>query len=179
MPEQLSKVEVWFDGALDCIAQRAGYGFAVARDGRVIFTCAGYVGDGPEVDSQSAEYAALLEAMRYLRENNITQATVHGDADTVIKSVTGECGISRRYRDQVLELISLAAQMPEVDLVWIPRGSNNLANTLASSALLNHAAPAALHVTENTPTEPKPARRLPRLRRKLRQLLSRIIFLLS
>lgn len=178
MQEHDPKIEAWFDGARNSETGQAAYGFLVARDGRIVFTCSAYIGNGAASDSQSAEYAGLVAVFRYLQDKGINRARVMGDSEVAIKSAQGVCRISPRYRDRVLELMSLTALMPGIELIWIRRTDNKRANDLAATALQNYM------LAESPPDQAqkrpsKPAGRAPRLRRQARRFLSRIIEQLS
>jgi ribonuclease HI len=95
-----------------------------------------YLGHGPHLTHEIAEYAGLLIVLRFLLAEGIQWATVYGDSRMVIQQVSGEVKARRGiYLPQYEESHALIARLPDVRLVWISRGQNIEADRLSKEAL--------------------------------------------
>lgn len=175
------QVEAWFDGALDSDA-RAGYGFVIARDDRVVFTASGYVGAGAGVDSMTAEYAGCVAVLRYLAAHGIERAVICGDCRSLVEAQADLAHVSPRHREAACQIAVLSARLPQVNLKWIPRSYNGQADQLASAALKNFVSMEKWGDLGNTRKQPKQRKKqkpAPRIRKRARRTLSRLIDLIS
>ena len=131
----------WFDGALDPDG-RAAFGFLIARDERVIVTCSSLLETCPGmdgIDSIATEFAALDTLLRYLIVAETRgPITICGDCAPVISVVCGYSRICDRYQQQADRIMSTLMLLPPVRFEWIPRSLNHRAHNLARAGLKNH-----------------------------------------
>lgn len=174
------KIQVWFDGSCDADG-RSAYAFIVASDHRVVFSAGGFhERRAVPFDASVGDYAALLCALKFLLAHDITHATVFGDSTGVIETASGRLRARSRHRVYVDEARALLARLPRVRLIWIPRSFNGHASTLARAAMRNHTTLDAWGdpATLRRKVKPTDKGRAAKLRRKARQLLTRVIDLL-
>jgi ribonuclease HI len=96
-PKGSSILRAWFDGiCLPNPSGHAGYGVVVKRRGQEIYSKAVYMGHGPHLTQEVAEYAGLISVLRFLQQEGIQWATVYGDSRMVIQQVSGEVNARRR-----------------------------------------------------------------------------------
>jgi ribonuclease HI len=132
-------IKCWFDGG--CGPQNPGghatYG-AVVRDesGKQIFAANGYLGKGPEMSNNVAEYAGICAVMEFLIENKIQQAIIFGDSKLVVKQLNRQWKArGGLYSQQYKRAILLRDQLPDVVIKWIPRERNLEADSLCQNAM--------------------------------------------
>ena len=102
----------------------------------MISRCAG-IGDG-----NLAEYLALIAVLECALDAQVHHLVVHGDSRVVIDDVLGET--PRPIRTAQLQqhrrtAQRLLAQFASVQLVWIPRVRNSIADGLARHAIEHEA----------------------------------------
>lgn len=127
-------IELWFDGICEPTnpGGNGGFGMLVKQDGETIHTEAHYVGRWPTLSNNCTEYAGAIAALRYLLANNITQATIYGDADMIIKQLNGKWKARLgAYTPYFREAMALRQRLPDVILKWIPREMNTEADELS------------------------------------------------
>ncbi len=134
-----SQIEAWFDGA---VTPRnpggdGGYGMLVKRDGLVVHSEAVYIGRWPALSNNCAEYAGIISALRYLLREQITQAVVYGDSNMVVQQVNNRWGVRKggAYLPYFHEAYALKQQLPKVQVIWVPREQNVLADALSKKAV--------------------------------------------
>jgi len=168
----------WFDASLDAEG-RTGIGFVATRENRVIATCAAVLESGQCCDSMAAEFAALDALLRYLVTLEPTgPIVVRGDCATALVFAQGQRDAGECYQRHVARIMIARALLPPVTFEWIQRAENVQADLLARDALRHYS-------TMNPQSRPAPPGRVPpksrdrrrgaKIRRKARQLLTRII----
>lgn len=134
-------IEAWFDGA--CWPNPSGHaacGALVKRDGVQVWSACEYLGSG-QTSNNVAEYSGLILILKYFIANDIQDATVYGDADLVIKQMSGEWKIRakskkpRFYLPFVNEAKLLALKLPRLTYKWISRDYNTEADRLSTQPL--------------------------------------------
>jgi ribonuclease HI len=131
-------ITCWFDGACgpESPGGHAGYGAIVKRDGRILFSEAGYVGHGSAMTCNVAEYAGAIAVLKYLLAHNLTEALIYGDSDLVIKQLNRQWKAKKGlYLPYFREAITLRLQLPNVQMKWIPRERNDEADALSKQAI--------------------------------------------
>lgn len=131
-------IELYFDGAVEPFnpGGHGGYGLVVYQDGRVIHSEAVYVGQWPTLSNNCTEYAGCIAALRYLIREGVTEATVYGDADMIIRQINGHWKAkSGAYVPYYREAYSLRQKVPNVKFIWIPRERNDAADCLSKEAV--------------------------------------------
>jgi ribonuclease HI len=136
-PKGSSILRAWFDGS--CWPNpggHAGYGVVVQRHNQTIYSKAVYLGNGPHLTHEIAEYAGVVAVLRFLLQEQIPWATVYGDSQMVIKQLNGTIKARRgAYLSYYQEAHELMARLPNVRLVWISRGQNTEADRLSKTAV--------------------------------------------
>lgn len=133
-----SGVTGFFDGACgpESPGGHAGYGAIVKRDANTLFAEAGYVGHGDAMTCNVAEHAGALAVLKYLLAHNLTQATVYGDSDLVIKQLNGKWKAKKGlYLPYYREAIQIRLKLPDVQFEWIKRDFNEEADALSKQAI--------------------------------------------
>jgi ribonuclease HI len=131
-------IEAWFDGAVQPHnpGGHGGYGIVIKRNSVVIHSDAVYVGRWPSLSNNCVEYAGCIAVLRYFIRENISRAVVYGDANLVVKQITGHWKVKNgAYVPYFHEAHALKAQLPEVVIVWIPREQNGEADELSKRAV--------------------------------------------
>lgn len=133
------RIRCWFDGG--CGPRNPGghatYG-AVVRDasGKRIFADSVYLGHGPEMSNNVAEYAGICAVMEFLISENIQQATIYGDSKLVVKQLNRKWKArGGLYFETYKRAILLRDKLPNVVIKWIPREMNTEADSLACDAM--------------------------------------------
>lgn len=132
-------VEGYFDGG--CGPKNPGghgtYGVIVrSKNGKVLFQESGYLGHGPKISNNVAEYAGIIAILRFLLKRKITKGVIYGDSKLVVKQLNSKWKVrSGLYYEWAKEAQSLKRNLPEVVIKWIPREHNREADSLARQAL--------------------------------------------
>jgi ribonuclease HI len=127
------------DGASRGNPGHAAAGVVIERpDGTVRATGKLYLG---VMTNNQAEYRALILGLKSVTRYAPAHVRVHMDSELVVRQMTGQY----RVRDESLrplydEAHRLAAALPAVSFIHVPRGKNALADKLANEALDAHAA---------------------------------------
>jgi len=137
------RVEAWFDGAVEPFnpGGHGGYGALVKLDGRTVWRESKYIGSGPQVSSNVAEYCGAIACMTYLLaltfvRERVSSAVLRGDSMLVIKQLDGIWRVkSGLYMPFYREAVRLRSQLPSVRLEWVPRDQNSEADELSKQAL--------------------------------------------
>jgi ribonuclease HI len=129
----------WFDGACGPVNPGgiATFG-AVVRDGNgsVLLREHGVVGKGSTMSNNVAEYAGVLQVLKYLAPRPPGRATIHGDSNLVINQLNGKWRIRKGlYRSIAIEAKELLAHLLglgwQITWCWIPRAQNEECDALS------------------------------------------------
>lgn len=164
-------IEAWFDGAVEPHnpGGHGGYGIVVKRDGILIHSEAVYVGRWPSLSNNCTEYAGCIAVLRYLIREGITRAVVYGDADLVVKQITGRWRVkSGAYVPYFHEAYALKSQLPEVAIAWIPREQNAEADELSKQAVTQRPTTIGFQLNSSITPLPLPKPKTRRQRRRER-----------
>ena len=131
-------IECWFDG---CCEDRnpgghAAWGAVVHVDGQSVYREGGYVGVGPKMSNNVAEYsgfvAVLTEAQKYPGV-----ILIRGDSKLVIMQLRGKWkvrgGLYLPYYKEAKKLYD--ANRERITLQWIPREKNDICDVLSKKVL--------------------------------------------
>jgi ribonuclease HI len=137
-------VEAYFDGA--CWPNPggpAGAGALVKRGGINIYEGDEFLAPTKSMSNNVAEYSGLILVLKFLVENGITEATIYGDSNLVIKQMSGEWQVKkpsdnkpRYYFPFAKEALSIAKKLPKLKYQWIPRELNGEADALSNKPLI-------------------------------------------
>ena len=123
----------WFDGSAHPNPGKIGIGGLIsAPDGQRVEICRG-AGHG---NSSEAEYLALIAVLEAALVLNPRQLTVYGDSQVVIDDVNRrtQAGAASLHLQRA-RARELMAQLPRVELRWIPRHRNGAADHLSQQAI--------------------------------------------
>ncbi|MDR3332451.1 MAG: ribonuclease HI family protein [Synergistaceae bacterium] len=123
----------YFDGASRGNPGNAGAGACLLDDGgNVVWSCADYLG---AATNNVAEYEALLRLLREVRSRGIKRLEIRGDSKLVVSQVGRKWKInSEHLRELAVLAWDIMAGM-EINLVWIPREQNKIADSLSNRAI--------------------------------------------
>jgi ribonuclease HI len=123
----------YFDGASRGNPGDAGAGAClIGDDGNVTWELAEYLG---RKTNNEAEYTALIRLLAELKFRGIRYVEIRGDSKLVI------CQVKREWKINFPHLRELASRAwelmdgMEVELKWIPREKNKLADALSNKAI--------------------------------------------
>jgi ribonuclease HI len=124
----------FFDGAF--ANGHAAFGAVVYRDGKRIHQAAQYVGNGPQLSCNCAEYLGAIEVLRFFRREGIRQGTIYGDSMLVIRQLSGKWKAKAgAYLPFYEKAIELRRALPGVSLAWTNRENNTEADMLSKRPL--------------------------------------------
>lgn len=133
------QIKVWYDGA--CWPNPGGiaaYGWAAAKEGFFHQEGHGVIGDGPRMTNNVAEYTALYEALKWLKENGHTKEKVscYGDSKLTVEQMNGRWKVKRgAYVEAFKKAYCMGKEFSSLRVIWIPREQNGLADSLSKSHL--------------------------------------------
>lgn len=130
-----NKLKLYFDGS--CLPKNpggiAGYGWRlVSMDGNEVETDHGEVCRGSGATNNIAEWAAVRNGLRYLKEKNWEGVLeIFGDSQLVIRQLLGEYKVRKDtlipYHTECMELLKNI----EWKAFWIPREQNEECDLLS------------------------------------------------
>jgi ribonuclease HI len=129
----------YFDGS--CGPRNPGgtakFGWALVNEKKEVFSQAnGFIGSGPGMTNNVAEYVGLLRLLQFIKENGLSGVDIYGDSKLVVMMVSGVWGKRAPHkhaphlRDYLYKCRALLAETACV-LRWIPREQNTLADDLS------------------------------------------------
>jgi ribonuclease HI len=105
--------------------------------GTVIVRRSGFVGRGPAISNNVAEYAALCEALRFLIQSSLTNQPieVRSDSRLVVNQMRGEWKFRKgRYAQKYREAKEMTGKFGKIRFKWVPREQNKEADALSREA---------------------------------------------
>ena len=147
MPKQ--EYTSWFDGACGPVnpGGTATYGIMIKdQDGTILVWEHGLVGEGSAMSNNVAEYAGVLQILKYLSYRPPGRITIHGDSNLVISQLNGKWRMRKGlYLSTAKEAKALLAQLQsrgwEINLCWIPRALNKECDALSKQAFYSAGKP--------------------------------------
>ena len=122
---------LYFDGCCKGNPGIGGAGAVIYLDANEIWTSQKFV--GMKETNNSAEYSALIGGLEKAVELNITNITIKGDSQLVIKHMKGEYKVKSSNLIGLYEKAKqLANKIPNINYVHIPRAENSRADFLAN-----------------------------------------------
>jgi len=136
----------WFDGACGPInpGGTATYGIMIKdQDGTILVWEHGLIGKGSTMSNNVAEYAGVLQVLKYLAPRLPGQVTIHGDSKLVINQLNGKWRVRKGlYLSIAIEAKALLAYLHglgwQINLCWIPRTQNQECDMLSKQAGHTH-----------------------------------------
>jgi len=120
-------IEAWFDGACEPMNPGGHTSCAslVRVDGQIVHQSARYIGFGPTMSNNVAEYCGFIDAILQVKQLD-GLAIIRGDSTLVIKQLLGawraKAGLYLPYYQEAVHL--LEHERDRVTLTWIPREQN-------------------------------------------------------
>ena len=132
-------IEAYFDGV--CEPRNPGghgaYGYLVKLNGKVLVGEGAYVGYGPTISNNVAEYSGFCAALEYILANELypEAVIVRGDSKLVIYQLSPDPKLGRKWKVNgglyypfYQKAVRLLAKVNEctggVALEWVPRDKN-------------------------------------------------------
>lgn len=133
---------LYFDGS--CGPKNPGgtaaYGFVLSKNGRLLETGKGIIGQGPEMSNNLAEHYAVAEGMKCFLKNyhgdKNTFLHIRGDSQLVVNQLQRKWRIKAGlYYNEALRAMDLLKQIRakrvQVNIAWIPRDQNQECDALS------------------------------------------------
>lgn len=137
-------IECWFDGGCgpNNPGGHAGCGALVLNGRERLFAQSHYIGFGPEMSNNVAEYGGVCLVFEFLLSADVKFAIVRGDSKMVIRQLQGKMKARKGlYITHFQRARSLYRRLQnngaEIRLEWIPRERNYRADYLAGQAIKN------------------------------------------
>ena len=134
-------VEVYFDGLCQPINPGgiSCYAFVVKIDVRTIYSDYGVEGEPFSEDSTNnvAEYTALVKALQWLLENNLssTKVEIKSDSKLIVNQLTGDYKVkAKRIISLYKQVLLLKSKFQDIQIKWVPREKNREADRLTNKA---------------------------------------------
>ncbi len=128
------KVDVFIDGASRGNPGPAGVGVVILdSDGNVLDEGFRFLG---ERTNNQAEYEALILGLTKVKEIGPSRATIHSDSELLVKQMRGEFRIKNEALKPLFQKAAdLFDSIPDIEIVYIPRGENKRADQLANFSI--------------------------------------------
>jgi ribonuclease HI len=106
------------------------------QEGAILVWKHGFVGKGSTMSNNVAEYAGVLQVLKYLAPRPPGQVTIHGDSKLVINQLNGKWGVRKGlYLSTAIEAKSLLAHLKglgwQITCCWISRAQNEECDALS------------------------------------------------
>lgn len=133
-------IEVWYDGCCEPVnpGGHAACGVVIRCNDRILWQESRYIGHGPGMSNNVAEYSGILAALEYLLQAGLAHRPVilRGDSMLSVRQMSGEWnvrgGLYLPYWQRAREL---ASQFQNISFAWIPREENSEADALSKAGL--------------------------------------------
>lgn len=133
-------IEVWYDGACEPVnpGGHASFGALIKKNGETIWETSIYVGVGPGMSNNVAEYSGMIGVLEKLLEMGIEKELIHvrGDNMMTIQQMAGRWrakgGLYIPYYEKCKALVR---QFSRISFEWIPREQNTEADELSKQIL--------------------------------------------
>lgn len=132
-------LEIFCDGLCEPVnpGGTATWGFVIKRDGIIIKKDCGILGNGAGMTNNVAEYSAAINAIKWLREQGLTdeKAILLSDSQLLIFQLQGRYAVrSNRLRPLYDRLTKELKAVRKIGFRWIPREENEEADALSLEA---------------------------------------------
>ncbi len=124
--------EIYIDGSSLSNPGSAGIGVVIKRNGEVLKEISKPIGVNT---NNIAEYTALIEGLKELRNMGVSSARIYSDSELVVKQVRGEYAVKNpKLKELYTEVLKLLDKFDTVEIVHIEREENRAADKLAKRA---------------------------------------------
>ncbi|MEK7616542.1 MAG: ribonuclease HI family protein [Patescibacteria group bacterium] len=132
----MTKLIIYTDGASRGNPGHSSYGFTISDEkGKLTFEEGKYIG---VTTNNVAEYTAVLEALRWIKENikGRVRIELYVDSKLVAEQLSGRYKIKAKHLKPIIEKIQfLSLELGGIMFSHVPRSKNTLADRLANLAL--------------------------------------------
>lgn len=133
-------IEAWYDGAVEPVnpGGHGSYGVIIKRGKEVLMRESSYLGDGPQMSNNVAEYRGIIGALAWLLNNGYAQIPilVRGDNKMSILQMSGKWRVRKGlYVTWYTQAMLLRDQFRNLTFVWVPRSKNQEADELSKKIL--------------------------------------------
>lgn len=131
----MAKLIIFTDGASRGNPGPASYGFTISKDGKLLFEEGRYIG---ETTNNVAEYTAVFEAFKWIKENvkGSVEVELFADSKLVAEQLSGRYKIKSPHLKTIIEKVKILSKgFGAVLYTHVPREKNTLADKLANLAL--------------------------------------------
>lgn len=133
-------IEVWYDGCCEPVnpGGHASCGIVINRNGQTLWQASRYIGYGPAMSNNVAEYGGMIAGLEYLIQEGLTRFPVilRGDSMLSVRQMTGEWRVKGGlYLPYYLKARELVRQFSDITFLWIPREENTEADALSKATL--------------------------------------------
>lgn len=132
------KFIVYTDGASRGNPGHAAYGFTISEEkGKLLYEEGKYIG---VTTNNVAEYTAVLEALRHIREfipkGKSAYVELNADSKLVAEQLSGNYKIKSQHLKSIIEkILLLSSSFSEINFKHVRRAQNSRADRLANLAL--------------------------------------------
>lgn len=131
--QQSGRAHVYFDGASRGNPGPAAIGWVIVTDQGIVAEAGEQIG---KATNNEAEYAAIEQALETARDLGFDEVDVRGDAELVIRQLTGEYDVNAPHlRERRVRVRELLETFENWSLEHVPRSVNDRADELAGEAL--------------------------------------------
>ncbi len=124
--------ELYCDGASSGNPGNSGIGFVIKRNGKTLLTHEQYIG---KTTNNVAEYTALLEGLKKLKELGANRVRIFSDSELLTKQLNGLYAVKSPHLKKLYnEAKKLLESFADFSVMHIPREQNREADRLARSA---------------------------------------------
>ena len=133
-------IEVWYDGCCEPVnpGGHAAAGVVIKKGGSILWQESRYIGSGPQMSNNVAEYSGIVTALEYLLGAGLAHFPVvmRGDSMLSVRQMCGEWRVNGGlYLPYYRKAQEMARSFPKISFVWVPREQNAEADTLSKRVL--------------------------------------------
>jgi len=134
------KIEIYCDGSCEPTnpGGTSSYGFIIFNNGNELYKESAIVTKGKNSTNNVAEYAGLLNGLRWLYKNKLNENKVicYADSKLVIEQMSGRWQMKKGvYIPWALKCKDALPHFTDITFQWIPREENVTADFLSRSEL--------------------------------------------
>ncbi len=131
--QEYGDYEVYIDGASSSNPGKAGVGIVIKKGEEILKKISKPIG---VATNNIAEYTALIEGLKTLKDLGVSSAKVFSDSELVVKQVNGEYAVKNpKLKELYKEVLKLLGEFDSIELVHIDREKNRDADKLAKMAV--------------------------------------------
>ncbi|HUK99398.1 MAG TPA: ribonuclease HI family protein [Nitrospirota bacterium] len=133
MPESEKEFTMYTDGASRHNPGEAGAGIVVLHGGKLVTEIARYLGT---TTNNVAEYTAAIIGLEYAVREGASRVILFADSELLVKQLNGQYKVKNEGLKPLYgKAKELIAKIGFVEVKYIPRGINKIADALANKAI--------------------------------------------